>query len=138
MTDSIIDEILNLKTIAVVGISPKAERASNGVARYMQQQGYTIIPVNPGYDEILGLKCYPDLESIPGQVDIVDVFRRAEFTPAITQAAVKSGAKAVWLQLGIVNAEARQIAESAGLKLDRKSTRLNSSHIPLSRMPSSA
>ena len=116
MTDNIIDEILGLRTIAVVGISPKPERASNGVARYLQQHGYTIIPVNPGYDEILGVKCYPDLESIPGQVDIVDVFRRAEFTPAVTKAAVKIGAKAVWLQLGIENAEARQIAETAGLK----------------------
>ncbi|MFC1481949.1 CoA-binding protein [Candidatus Neomarinimicrobiota bacterium] len=116
MTNSTIDEILSLKTIAMVGISPKPERASNSVARYMQQQGYTIVPVNPGHAEILGQKCYPDLKSIPHPVDIVDVFRRAEFTPAVTKAAVGIGAKAVWLQLGIANDEARQIAEDAGLK----------------------
>lgn len=116
MTNSTIDEILSLKTIAMVGISPKPERASNNVARYMQQQGYTIVPVNPGHAEILGQKCYPDLKSIPHPVDIVDVFRRAEFTPAVTKAAVEIGAKAVWLQLGIANDEARQIAEDAGLK----------------------
>jgi predicted CoA-binding protein len=116
MTNSTLDEILRLKTIAVVGMSPKPERASNDVARYMQRQGYTIIPVNPGHDEILGLKCYPDLKSIPHQVDIVDVFRRAELTPEITNAAVEIGAQAVWLQLGIANDEARLIAEAAGLK----------------------
>ncbi len=116
MTNDIIADILQLQTIAVVGISPKPDRASHAVAQYLLQHGYTIIPVNPGHAEILGQPCYPDLKSIPHSVDIVDVFRRPEHTLAITQAAVEIGAQAVWLQLGIVNDGARQIAETAGLK----------------------
>lgn len=116
MTDSTMDEILDLKTIAVVGLSPKPERASHAVAKYMQHNGYRIIPVNPAHAEILGQKCYPDLQSIPGKVDVVNVFRRAEFTPAVARSAVEIGAKALWLQLGIANDEARQIAHTANLK----------------------
>lgn len=116
MKNSTIDEILDMKTIAVVGLSPKPGRASNDVARYLLRNGYTIIPVNPGHEEILGQKCYPDLQSIPTKVDIVNVFRRSEFTPSVAKSAVETGAKALWLQLGITNAEARQIAEAAGLK----------------------
>ena len=110
-----IKQILAMQTIAVVGLSPKSERPSNGVARYLMDQGYTIIPVNPGHDTILGLRAYPSLKAIPGPVDVVDVFRRAEFTVSVAEDAVAIGARAFWLQLGIINDEAVKIAEQGGL-----------------------
>ena len=110
-----IKQILAMQTIAVVGLSPKAGRPSNGVARYLLSQGYTIIPVNPGHDTILGLQAYPSLKAIPGPVDVVDVFRRAEFTASVAGEAVAIGARAFWLQLGIINDEAVRIAELGGL-----------------------
>ncbi len=113
--EATIQQILGLKTIAVVGLSPRAERPSNSVTRYMLAQGYTIIPVNPGHDEILGFPCYPNLKAIPQPVDIVDVFRQPQYTPAVAAEAVAIGAKAFWLQLGIVNDEAVTIAEAGGL-----------------------
>jgi predicted CoA-binding protein len=85
------------------------------VARYLQQAGYTIIPVNPGQTEILGEKCYPDLLSIPGAVDVVDIFRRADQVEPIARDAVAIGAKVLWMQQGIVNEQAAGIAEQAGL-----------------------
>lgn len=105
------------KTIAVVGLSDNPQRPSHAVARYMQEHGYRIIPVNPGCNEILGERCYPDLQSIPEKVDLVDVFRKPADTPEIAKAAVAIGAKALWLQLGVVNDEARQIAQSGGLQV---------------------
>ena len=113
--DDQLQTILQMKIIAVVGMSPKPGRASNDVALFMQSQGYTIIPVNPGHDEIMGLTAYARLADIPGPVDIVDVFRRQEFTPEIAAGAVAIGAKALWLQLGIRNAEALRIAQDGGL-----------------------
>ena len=110
-----IKEILRMKTIAVVGISPKDTRPSNDVARYMLNHGYDIIPVRPATTQILGLKCYKDLESIDRPVDVVDVFRKSEYCPEIARKAVKIGAKALWLQEGIVSEEAKRIAEEAGL-----------------------
>jgi len=103
------------KTIAVVGLSPKESRPSNMVARYLTEAGYTVIPVNPGQEEILGLDCYPDLASIPGPVDIVDIFRRSEDVPPIVAEAIAIGAKAVWMQEGVIHAEAAQTAKAAGL-----------------------
>jgi len=103
------------RTIAVVGLSAKWHRPSFFAAKYMQDHGYRIIPVNPNYEEILGETCYPDLEAIPDKVDMVDLFQRAETTPGYARQAVKIGARALWLQLGIVNHEAKQIAEDAGL-----------------------
>ena len=103
------------KTIAVVGLSAKWHRPSFFAAKYMQDHGYKIIPVNPNYTEILGETCYPDLASIPQQVDIVDIFQRAETTPDYTHQAIQIGAKAVWLQLGIVSEEAKEIARQAGI-----------------------
>jgi len=103
------------RTIAVVGLSADWNRPSYFAAKYMQQRGYRIIPVNPKYPEILGEKCYPDLKSIPEPVDIVDVFRKPEDCAPIAREAVAIGAKVLWLQLGVVNEEARQIAEAAGL-----------------------
>ncbi len=103
------------KTIAVVGLSPKEHRPSNMVARYLMSVGYTIYPVNPGHDTLLGLPCYHSLQDIPDPIDIVDVFRRSDKVYPVVEAAVAIKAKAVWLQLGIVNHEAKALAEENGL-----------------------
>ncbi len=113
--DETISSILKMHTIAVVGLSPKEDRPSIDVARYLLDHGYKIIPVNPGQDEILGHKCYPNLSAIPEPVDLVDVFRRPEHCPPIAEQAVAISAKALWLQLGIVNDDAARIASNAGL-----------------------
>jgi len=111
-----ISEILHTsRTIAVVGLSGKRYRPSYGVAEYMKKAGYRIIPVNPHETEILGEKCYPDLDSVPEPVDIVDIFRRSEFVPEVVEAAIRKGAKAVWMQEGVVHEAAAARAESAGL-----------------------
>jgi len=110
------DEILRAsRTIAVVGLSNKRFRPSYGVAEYMKRSGYRIIPVNPGHSEILGETCYPDLDSIPEPVDIVDIFRRSEYVPPIVEAAIRIGAKAIWMQEGVYHEEAARRAEAAGL-----------------------
>jgi predicted CoA-binding protein len=103
------------KTIAVVGLSTDPARPSHGVARYLQAQGYRIIPVNPLVEEVLGEKCYPDLVSVPEAVDVVDIFRRPEHVPAIVEEAIAKGARAVWMQEGIVHEEAAARAREAGL-----------------------
>lgn len=105
------------KTVAVVGLSPDPARASHEVAHYLQQEGFRVIPVRPGVDEILGEKAYARLEDIPGPVDIVDVFRKAEDTPAVAESAVRIGAGAFWLQLGIENEVACSIAAAGGLEV---------------------
>jgi uncharacterized protein len=104
------------RTIALVGASPRPERPSHGVMRYLLEQGYRVIPVRPHRSEILGVPCVASLRDIDEPVDLVDVFRRPEFCPAVAEDAVAAGAKALWLQLGIVSPQARQIAESAGLE----------------------
>lgn len=101
--------------IAVVGLSPKENRPSNMVARYLIDNGYTVIPVNPGQTEILGLPCYPNLAAIPEPVDIVDIFRRPEDVGPIVQEAITVQAKAVWMQEGVVNETAAAQAKAAGL-----------------------
>jgi predicted CoA-binding protein len=103
------------RTIAVVGLSGKRFRPSYGVAEYMQHNGYRIIPVNPHLETVLGEKCYPDLDGIPERVDIVDIFRRAEFVPEIVEAAIRIGARAVWMQEGVVHEAAAVRARDAGL-----------------------
>ena len=103
------------RTIAVVGLSPRPERDSHLVAKYLKEQGYRIIPVNPMVDEVLGEKSYPDLKAIPERVDVVDVFRKAEDVLPIVDQAIEIGASAVWMQLGIVNEEAATRAREAGL-----------------------
>ena len=103
------------KRIAVVGLSDKPHRASYGVAQYLKNHGYEIFPVNPQAEEVMGLRSYPDLASVPGPVDIVDVFRRSEFTPAIAREAVAIGARMLWLQLGLINEEAAEIARQANM-----------------------
>jgi len=116
MNDSTtIQKIFDLKTIAVVGMSPKPERPSHYVALYLRDNGYTIFPVNPGQDEIAGLKCYPSLLDIPKTVNIVNVFRRPEHVMPIAEAAIKIGAKALWLQDAVINVEAVKIAKRARL-----------------------
>jgi hypothetical protein len=103
------------RTIAVVGLSSKRFRPSYGVAEYMQRAGYRIIPVNPEESEVLGEKCYPDLDSVPEAVDIVDIFRRSEFVAEIVEAAIRKGAKAIWMQEGVTHEEAARRAAEAGL-----------------------
>ncbi|HKE21365.1 MAG TPA: CoA-binding protein [Bryobacteraceae bacterium] len=111
-----ITEILtSARTIAVVGLSGKRYRPSYGVAEYMQRAGYRIIPVNPHETEVLGETCYPDLDSVPEPVDIVDIFRRPESVPEIVEAAIRCGAKVVWMQESVVHEAAARRAESAGL-----------------------
>lgn len=109
------DLLENSTIIAVVGLSPKESRPSNMVARYLLEAGFTVIPVNPGQTEILGLKCYSSLSEIEEPVDIVNVFRRSEDVPPIAELAVTIGAKALWMQLGVINDRAKEIAEAAGL-----------------------
>jgi predicted CoA-binding protein len=103
------------RTIAVVGLSPKSSRPSHEVASYLLAAGYEVIPVNPGQHQILGLRCYPDLDAIPVQVDLVDIFRAPSEVLPIVEAAVRIRAKVVWMQLGVVNREAAAVAAAAGL-----------------------
>ena len=105
----------NYRTFAVVGISPKPDRPSHGVAAFLKEHGYRIVPVNPGHEEILGETCYPDLRSIPFPVEVVDIFRRSEEVPPIVDEAIEIGAKAVWMQIGVINEQAAAKARAAGL-----------------------
>ena len=105
------------KTVAMVGLSDDWSRPSNFAAKYLLDRNYKVIPVNPKYDEILGQKCYPDLESIPEPVGIVDLFQRAERVGPFVDSAIAIGAKVVWMQLGIVNEEAAQKARDADLEV---------------------
>lgn len=103
------------RTIAVVGLSAEWHRPSFFAAKYMQQHGYRIVPVNPRYDEILGERCWPSLEAIPHPIDLVDVFRRTEDVLPIARQAVAIGAKCLWQQIGVKNHEAEALAREAGL-----------------------
>src|SRR5271169_5702938 len=116
MTMMTIPEILaTSKTIAVVGLSNRRLRPSYGVAEYMQQQGYRIIPVNPNESQVLGEKSYARLEDIPEHVDIVDIFRRSELVAPVVESAIRIGASAVWMQEGVVDQAAGRKAKAAGL-----------------------
>ncbi len=112
-----IREILSYKTFAVVGCSPRPERASHYVSEYLVSAGYRVIPVNPGYTEILGLRCYPNLLEIPDAVDGVVIFRRSEHVFPIVQDAIRIRAKAVWMQDGVEHYLAMESAVQAGLKV---------------------
>jgi uncharacterized protein len=103
------------RTIAVVGLSSKRMRPSYGVAEYMQRAGYRIIPINPQESEVLGEKAFARIEDVPEPIDIVDVFRRSEFVPDIVDSAIRAGAKAVWMQEGVVHEAAAEKARQAGL-----------------------
>ncbi len=105
----------NYKTVAIVGLSPKPERDSHKVAKYLKDNDYRIVPVNPGQKEILGEKCYPNLRAIPFSVDMVDIFRKPQAIPPVVDDAVEIGAKAIWMQLGIAHNRAADKARKAGL-----------------------
>jgi hypothetical protein len=109
--------LLSTKTIASVGLSSNPEKESHGVAQYLKEQGYRVIPVNPTTDEVLGEKSYPDLESVPEKIDVVQVFRKPEDVPPVVEGAIKVGAKVVWMQEGIVNEAAAEKARAAGLQV---------------------
>jgi len=114
----VIRELLaNAKTIALVGLSTEKTKASNMVASYLQDEGYRVIPVNPRATEILGEKCYPDLKSIPDKVDVVDIFRPPAEIPAIIDDAIAIGAKAVWMQLRIIDLASADRALAAGVSV---------------------
>jgi predicted CoA-binding protein len=114
--DSTITELLaSAKTIAVVGLSAKRYRASFGVTQTLQASGYRIFPVNPNEAEVLGEKCYARLEDIPEKIDIVDIFRRSEFVPEIVDAAIRTGARAIWMQEGVEDEQSAERARRAGL-----------------------
>ncbi len=113
--DPITDMLKRARTIAVVGLSSKRHRPSYAVAEYMQSAGYRIIPVNPNEREVLGEKCYPRLEDVPEKVDIVDIFRRSETVPGVIESAIRIGARAVWMQEGVIHSEAAERARRAGL-----------------------
>ncbi len=103
------------RTIAIVGLSANWWRPSYFVAKYLQEHGYRVIPVNPAYQEVLGEKCYANLKDVPEKIDMVDCFRKAEEIPALTQEAIAIGAKCLWMQLGVVNEAAAIAARNAGL-----------------------
>jgi len=116
--DAAIREILkHSKTIAVVGASPKPGRDSGTVADYLARKGFNVIPVNPAYPDVFGMKCFPDLTSIGSPVDIVDIFRRSDEVMPIVEEAIKVRAGTVWMQLDVVNEEAARRAEEAGLNV---------------------
>ena len=112
---SALEQLLSAKRIAVVGLSDDPSRASYYVAKYMKDHGREIVPVNPNHDAIFGLKCYASLEDVPGRIDLVNVFRLPRFCPGVVESAIKVRAGGVWLQSGIVSAEAQRLAEEAGL-----------------------
>ncbi len=113
--DPILELLKKYKTIAVVGLSSNPMRPSHGVTEYMKSAGYRIIPVNPNETEVLGEKSYAQLEDVPERIEIVNVFRRAEEVPPVVESAIRIGAKAVWMQSGIVNEEAAERAWAAGM-----------------------
>jgi predicted CoA-binding protein len=105
------------KTVAIVGLSPKPERDSHKVARYLKENHYRIVPVNPGQKEILGEKCYPNLKAIPFPIDVVDIFRRPEAIPPVVDDAIEIAAKVVWMQLGLAHNQAAAKSRKAGLEV---------------------
>lgn len=112
----VIAKILNeARTVAVVGLSSRPDRPSYGVAKYLKSAGFRVIPVNPEETEVLGERAYAKLEDVPEKIDVVDVFRRPEFVPEIVDSAIRVGAKAVWMQQGVVNEPAAERARQAGL-----------------------
>lgn len=107
--------LLSARTIAVVGLSDRSSRPSHGVARYLQSQGYRIIPVNPNVREVLGEQAYPDLTSVQDPVDMVNIFRRSDKVGPIVDEAITKGVQIIWMQVGVVDEEAARRAEEAGI-----------------------
>ena len=108
-----IRRMLSARRIAVVGLSDDPSRASYGVAGYLRSVGKEVVPVNPNHQTIMGMTCYPSLRDVPGQIDLVDVFRRPEYCPGVVEDAITVGAKGIWLQSGIVSPEAQRLAQEA-------------------------
>jgi hypothetical protein len=115
MQESILTILEHYKTLAVVGLSSKSSRPSHGVSAYMKAHGYRIIPVNPNETEVLGERAYPSLEAVPEPVEVVVVFRRAEYVRDVVESAIHKGAKVIWMQEGVFNREASLRAQEAGL-----------------------
>jgi len=113
--DLVDEQLNNSKTIAVVGLSGDPDRISFRVTRYMQEQGYRIIPVNPMVQEVLGEKSYPDLKSVPEPIDMVNIFRRSELVPPVVDQAIEVGVKYIWMQDGVIHLESAAKAEAAGI-----------------------
>ncbi|MFQ6031125.1 MAG: CoA-binding protein [Dehalococcoidia bacterium] len=113
--DLVEEQLTNSKTIAVVGLSDDPERPSNRVCKYMQEQGYRIIPVNPMIEEALGEPSYPNLKAVPEPIDIVNIFRRSVLVPPVVEEAIAVGAKYIWMQDGVIHEEAAAKAEAAGI-----------------------
>ena len=109
------DILRESRTVAVVGLSPKEDRDSHQVAKYLMEQGYRVIPVNPTVQEVLGERCYPSLSDVPEPVDVVDIFRRPDDVPPVVEEAIQKGARVVWMQLEIVHEQAARKAETHGL-----------------------
>lgn len=117
-TTSLILEVLTRFTkVAMVGLSANPTRPSYFAATYLKDYGYEITPVNPAYGEVMGFKCYPSLDAVPGPLQVVNIFRKPEEAPALVDEAIRLGAKAVWMQLGVIHMEARQKALDAGLEV---------------------
>ena len=112
---SAVDRMLQAKRVAVVGMSDDPDRPSHGIGGYLASHGYEVIPVNPSHAEVMGLTSYPTLADVPGEIDLVNVFRLAQFCADVTRDAIARGAKGVWLQAGIRNEQARKLAEDAGI-----------------------
>jgi hypothetical protein len=113
----IADILKSYRTVAVVGLSPKPDRPSHQVAKYLQEHGYRVVPVRPGCSEILGEKCYDTLRDVPFPVEVVDIFRSVDAIPAIVGEAIAVGAKVVWMQLGLAEPDSAKKARAAGLKV---------------------
>lgn len=113
----IADILQSYRTVAVVGLSPKADRPSHQVAKYLREHGYRVVPVRPGCSEILGEKCYDTLRDIPFPVEVVDIFRNVDAIPAIVDEAIAVGANVVWMQLGLAEPDSAKKARTAGLKV---------------------
>ena len=107
--------MLSARRVAVVGLSDDPRRVSHQIGSYLRSVGKEVIPVNPNHAEVFGLKCYPSLQAVPGEIDLVNVFRRSEFAAGVVRDAIASKAKGVWLQVGVVSDQAKQLAEEAGL-----------------------
>ena len=116
MDDSFFKDIFSFKNIAVVGLSPNSARPSNYVSKYMLENGYNIIPVNPGYKSIFNIECFPSLDSIPYSIDIVNVFRNSKYVLPIIKDALFIKSKVIWLQDGVISNEGKILAQKRGVK----------------------
>ncbi len=117
LSDNEIKEIYSLKNVAVIGISKNQEKAAHFVPKYLAENGYNIIPINPSADEILNKKCYPSINDVDESIDIVDVFRPSDQVLPFVKDAIKKKPKVIWLQEGIHNSEAEELARKEGIKV---------------------